>query len=82
MYSHVDTDGGIVDCERYSVFNILLDLCKAVKKNEIQRMLWAERTFWGKIDGWEIDNVKQKGLSCIKKMNTVSLILYKKKFSY
>lgn len=45
MYSHVDTDGGIVDCERYSVLDILLNLCKAVKKHEIQLMLWAERTF-------------------------------------
>lgn len=63
MYSHVDTDGGIVDCERYSVLNILLNLCKAVKKNEIQLMLWAERTFLG----WETDNVKQNILSCIKK---------------
>lgn len=65
MYSHVDADGGTVDCERYSVLNILLNLCKAVKKNEIQRMLWAERTFLG----WEIDNVKQNSLSCIKEKN-------------
>lgn len=32
-YSHVDTNGGIVDCEGYSVLNILLNLCKAVKKD-------------------------------------------------
>lgn len=66
MYSHVDTDGGIVDCERYSVLNILLNLCKAVKKNGIQLMLWAERTFLG----WEIDNVKH--FVCL---NIVSFIL-------
>lgn len=27
MYLHVDADRGVVDCERYSVLNIFLDLC-------------------------------------------------------
>ena len=30
MYSHVNTNGGVVDCEWYSVLDILLDLCEAV----------------------------------------------------
>lgn len=34
MYSHVNTDGGVVDCEWYSILNILLDLCKAVGKHK------------------------------------------------
>lgn len=46
MYSHVDTDGGIVDSEWYSVLNILLNLCKAVKKKEMQFMLWTEGTLF------------------------------------
>lgn len=30
VHSHVNTNGGVVDCERYSVLDILLDLRKAV----------------------------------------------------
>lgn len=38
MYSHVNTNGGIVDCERYSVLNIFLDLCKAVGKKTTEML--------------------------------------------
>lgn len=37
MYSHVNTNGWIVDCEWYSVFHILLDFCKAVKQEQGQK---------------------------------------------
>jgi len=33
-YSHVNTNGGVVDCKWYSVFHILLDLCEAVWETE------------------------------------------------
>lgn len=39
IYSHVNTNGGVVDCEWYSVLHILLDLCKAVWETEIQSEL-------------------------------------------
>lgn len=36
MYSHVNTNGGVVDCEWYPVLNILLDLCEAVEETKTQ----------------------------------------------
>lgn len=32
LYLHINTNGGVVDCEWYSVLDIFLDLCEAVGK--------------------------------------------------
>lgn len=32
LYLHINTNGGVVDCEWYSVLDIFLDFCEAVGK--------------------------------------------------
>lgn len=72
MYSHVDTNGGIVDCEWYSVLNILLNLSKAVKKNQIKLLLWRVHLFLADYRICINNVVKQNNLSCTKKKKVYS----------